>query len=558
MNRRTRAVYQHDVGCVTEPSTPSSFAVMLFAPGRRFARSACLVVLMEVLLGGCATLPDSVVRTPSAAIPASTDTPLGRLAAASTPDPALSGFRLMPAGPFALSTRIELARRAQRSLDLQYYTINNDATGRYLLRTLRDAAQRGVRVRLLKDDLYTAETDLLLLGLAAHRNVEVRLFNPFPAGRESLSTRLLASLFDFARVNHRMHNKLFIADGAMAVAGGRNIGNEYFTRHEVGNLIDLDVFATGAVVPQLASLFDRYWNSAAVFPLLSIVGADEPPAALRDSFERMTGPDSTPPPQPAQGTDALGYGPLIEDLDDGRLGLIWGSAQAHADPPEKAFAMSRPTEVSTAVDFDGVRLSVVEHARRARSEVVVVSPYLIPGRKGMEMIRQASERGVKLSILTNSLASTDEPLVHIGYRRYRADMLRLGVELYEFSPLHARRLLRRDLFGFAIGGLHTKMVVFDREDVFIGSLNFDLRSELHNTEMGLIVHSAELAREALRLAQGVKRQAAYRLRLAADGSIEWLDAGDDDGEVHGDEPETGIWLRLLLELLAPLAPEELL
>lgn len=535
-----------------------TFGAARWATVRRFARGVCGCVCVAVLVGGCAALPTSVVRPPSVAIPASTDSLLGRIATASMPDPALSGFRLMPAGPFALGTRIELARRAQRSLDLQYYTIHNDATGRYLLRMLRDAAQRGVRVRLLKDDLYTADTDLLLLGLAAHRNIEVRLFNPFPAGRASLSTRLLASLFDFSRVNHRMHNKLFIADGAMAVAGGRNIGDAYFMRHEVDNLVDLDVFATGAVVPQLAALFDRYWNSAAVFPLQTIVAADLPPAELRDSFDRMTGADSTPAPQLAQGTDMLGYGPLTEDLDDGRLGLIWGSAQAYADAPEKAFAMSRPTEVLKADDFDGVRLSIVEHARQATSEVIVVSPYLIPGRKGMEMIRQTRERGVRLSILTNSLASTDEALVHTGYRRYRADMLRLGVELYEFSPLHARRLLRRDLFGFAVGGLHTKMVVFDRGEVFIGSLNFDPRSELHNTEMGLIIHSPELAREALRLAQGVKRQAAHRLRLATDGqTIEWLAAGDDD-EVHADEPESGFWLRLLLELLAPLAPEELL
>ena len=213
------------------------------------------------MFAGCAGLPRDVQRPPSQAIAASADTDLGRIALASAPDRTRSGFRLLSWSAQSLAARIELIRRAQVSLDVQYYVIHDDETGRHLLRALRDAAERGVRVRLLVDDLYTAGTDPLLLGLAAYPNVEVRLFNPFPMGRDSLSARLTLSLFDLGRVNHRMHNKLLVADGAMAVAGGRNIGNEYFMVSGLANYIDLDAFAVGPIVAKLAALFDQYWNS---------------------------------------------------------------------------------------------------------------------------------------------------------------------------------------------------------------------------------------------------------------------------------------------------------
>ena len=230
---------------------------------------AWLVGAAGLLAAGCASLPEPVPQPPTTAIKATPDTALGKIALASQPDADLSGFRLMPSGGFAFSTRIELARRASRTLDVQYYQIENDETGRFLLRTLRDAALRGVRVRLLMDDLFTSGEDELLIALAATPNLELRLFNPFPAGRSSLFRRFAASLFDFDRVNRRMHNKLFIADGAMAVAGGRNIGNQYFTRTLDDNFIDLDTFVVGALLPRLGSLFDQYWNSAYVPILLA-------------------------------------------------------------------------------------------------------------------------------------------------------------------------------------------------------------------------------------------------------------------------------------------------
>ena len=267
-----------------------------------------MFALALMLMGGCAGLPPLTTRPQVEAIPASTTSTLGRIAAESSPDESLSGFRLLPIGAFAIDTRLTLIKRAERSIDVQYYQIADDETGRFLLRALRDAALRGVRVRLLMDDLYTAGSDPLLLGLAAHPNVEIRLFNPFPGWREHLLTRFLYSAQDFKRVNRRMHNKLLLVDGAMAVAGGRNIANEYL-------------------------------NSPIVFGLHSIVPPADDASILRARFDSATGPLATPPPEAPPNTDVLGYGPLADELDAGRLGLIWASATAYADPPNRLKGM---------------------------------------------------------------------------------------------------------------------------------------------------------------------------------------------------------------------------
>jgi putative cardiolipin synthase len=529
---------------------------------RRLPCLALLLAWLALLCGGCAVLPPAatVQRTSSQAILASKDTALGKIAADSLPERGLSGFRLMPIGSFALDTRIALARRAQVSLDLQYYLMANDDTGRYLMRTLRDAALRGVRVRLLLDDLYTAGEDPLLLGLAATPNVEIRLFNPFPAGRDGFISRFAASLFDFHRVNHRMHNKLFIADGAFAVAGGRNIGNEYFMRDGVTNFVDLDSLITGALVPELQFLFDYYWNSPYVYPLHSIVAPTADAATLQAQFEAMTDERTTVPPPAPPANDVLGYGPISDELNDGRIGLVWAKAEAYADPPDKIAEMMDDKPRPAYLDEEAVRFNVLERLGQAQQEVVLTSPYLIPGKKGIELMASLRERGVKIKLLTNSLAATDEPLVHIGYKRYRKQMLKMGVELHELSPTRVKRNLRLGMFGSTHGRLHAKTAVIDRKQVFIGSMNFDPRSEKHNTEMGIFIDSPQLAREVLRLMDLDKLQASYRLRLAPDGeTVQWLALTDDgDIAVLDEEPDAGFWLQVWLDLLTPLAPEELL
>jgi putative cardiolipin synthase len=530
-------------------------------PGGRWAVAGLLGLLLAwlVLLGGCSSLPREVDRQPSSALPATPASTLGRIAAHSSPDPLLTGFRLLPIGSFALDTRLQLIRRAERSIDVQYYLVQNDETGRYLLRALRDAALRGVRVRLLLDDLYTSGNDHLLLGLAAHPNVQLRLFNPFTVGRASFFTRFAFSLNEFSRVNRRMHNKLLIADGAMAVTGGRNVANEYYMRHEQANFVDLDAFVTGHLVPQLHELFDDYWNSPASFPVQSIIPARATPDVMRAVFDDLTGPTATPPPEPPPANDVLGYGPIADDLDSGRLGLVWAQAATYADAPQRIKGLEVLYGGVPLHDIESVRYNVAELMRRARREVVMTTPYFIPGERGLALMAEMRRRNVQVRVLTNSLAATDEPLVHTGYRRYRPQLLKMGVELHELSPVRVRRTSRLGMFDSTQGRLHAKTAVIDRERVFIGSMNFDPRSEKHNTEMGIFVDSPQLAREVLRLMDLDKFQASWHVVLGPDGhSLRWL-AQDDDGEVVlYQEPETDLWKRFWLNILAPLAPEELL
>ncbi len=342
-------------------------------------KSMSFALAATLLLAGCGALPLRPERPHTAAQPPAADSTLVRIARDSAPAPELSGFRLMPLGIFSLDARIELTHRARHSLDVQYYHIHDDNTGRLLLRSLRDAAMRGVRVRLLVDDLYTSGADPLFRGFAAFPNVEVRLFNPFCCGRTSLLAKYTASLLDFRRVNRRMHNKLFIADGAMVVAGGRNIADEYFMRSTTGNFVDMDAMIVGAVVPQLARIFDNYWNAPEVYPVETIVTTGLTAEQLRHDFNSRVDDGEQMMKLKLPPVDVLGYGAISEDLDAGRLGLIWGKAIAFADPPGKASAAT--DEEARAMS---VTMGVMDRIMAAHREVVLTSPYLIPGKMGVQ------------------------------------------------------------------------------------------------------------------------------------------------------------------------------
>ncbi len=514
--------------------------------------------LLTLALGGCASLPAREPMAPvSEAIPRSDATTLGRIAGNFPRAADQSGFRLLPLGQFSLDTRVQLARRAEVSIDAQYYHWADDETGRWLLRALRDAAARGVRVRLLIDDFYTHHgKEKLFRAFAAHDNVEVRLFNPFCCLRgQGQAARFLASVGDWKRVNHRMHNKLFVADGAMAVIGGRNVANEYFRRAtESSNFIDLDAFAVGFVVAPLQSLFDRYWNADAVHPIQDVVRGDVDAEALRRWFDDRTGPAQTPPPGPLPPTDMLGYGPLADDLDDGRLGLALADAYVFADHPDKPF----DGEAGGELQETSVTYNVFEALRMARQEVQISSPYLVPGVSGMALFAELRSRNVRVVALTNSLGATDEPTVHIGYSRYRDPMLALGVDLYEIGASRVQRNRRQNLFGSSLGRLHAKLAVVDRRTIFVGSMNLDPRSATINTELGAVIHSPQLARELVRVIDVDRLESAFRLRLGPDGACQWLGSDGENEIVLNDEPDATWWLRLKPWLLRPFVPESLL
>jgi putative cardiolipin synthase len=518
-----------------------------------------LILAMSLLgaaLAGCASLPPMPARTASTAMAETADTGLGKLAAASVEQagPGESGFRLLPTGDFAFDARLALARRAERSLDVQYYHLANDSIGLQFLRALGDAARRGVRVRLLVDDLYTGSEDELFCSFAAIANVEVRLFNPLPSRGGSPLGRIVASAHEFSRINLRMHNKLFIADNRFSVSGGRNMADEYFMRGATANFIDMDVISAGPIVRELSQVFDRYWNSALAYPIVPLMRALAPAAADAASearFDELA--RAVPTGFVPAGTDPLGRASVDRELSAGRLNLAFAPAEVLADRPDKGALRNPGDSLST------VNRSVLEELASVRSEVRIASPYFIPGRVGMERLREMSERKVRIQVVTNGIGATDEPIVHWRYARYRRNMLKMGIELYEVSPTLARDVAVLS-FGLTFRRLHAKVAVFDNQRLFVGSMNFDPRSAWSNTELGLLIASPALASQVLRLLDNHSIAGIYRLRLAADGeTIEWWSRGPD-GKMRFTkvEPDNSWTLQMQQLLLEPLVAEELL
>ncbi|WP_076998318.1 phospholipase D family protein [Variovorax sp. KK3] len=511
------------------------------------------LIALAGLAAGCASLPPPEPQPPQSAIPGSPATELGRVTAPFYAQATgLSAVRPVPQAGVALDARLELMRRAQSSLDVQTYQIGNDKTGRLILRELRDAARRGVRVRLLLDDFYTAGLDPLLLALAAEPGAQVRLFNPFANGRGHMATRWLDFFTDFRRLNHRMHNKLFIADGAIAIAGGRNLADEYFLRSDLANFIDFELLMAGPVVQESASIFDSYWNSDVVYPVQRVAHAAEPAPQLAAAFEAATSEREAPRPEPPPATDVFGEPPLATQLARGELKWMRADAHAVADSPNKALGI-RPPGVQTLAQQFHATLGTT-----AQSQVLVISPYFIPGDEGMARIRAARERGIRITVVTNSLADSDEPLVNVNYNRYRVAMLQEGVELLEVSTRQLRRSAQiRRLLRQARGRLHAKLALLDNEWVLLGSMNLDPRSERLNTEFGVKVHSFELA-YALRIAYSLDSlEGVYRVELQPDKqNVQWVGTGDEHNEVLDDEPDSSLLTRLQLLLFSWFVPTD--
>ncbi|WP_395703055.1 phosphatidylserine/phosphatidylglycerophosphate/cardiolipin synthase family protein [Aquabacterium sp.] len=499
-------------------------------------------------LAGCAGLPARPPEAPTVAL-AAADSPLGSVARASGLGAGQSGLWPMPEAWIALDARFELIRQATTSIDVQYYQVGDDSVGRSLLRALRDAGRRGVRVRLLVDDLYTRDLDDLLQGLAATPNVAVRLFNPFPFGRRSSTLRSLAFLTDFQRLNQRMHNKLLVADGSVAVVGGRNLADEYFLRHHEANFIDFDMLLVGTVVPQLNGLFDRYWNSPMVVPVQALASASATPTENAERFERLTAKDLAPPA--LHDPDMFGDAPFGVQLASHRYALLPGQAEAVADQPGKAQAGADPAPT--------VKDRFVREMGQARRRLTLFSPYFIPGEQGVASLRRARERGVDVRVVTNSLVASDEPLVTVGYAQYRRDLLLAGVRLFEVASdrLKSDSRIGR-MLGSTAGRLHAKMALIDDEVALVGSMNLDPRSEHTNNEIGVIVRSPEVVRR-MAAVYNTDRNVDYEVRLGDDRtSVVWVSHTGEREERAEPEPDPGLWQRIKLRLMWLLVPEDLL
>jgi phosphatidylserine/phosphatidylglycerophosphate/cardiolipin synthase-like enzyme len=519
--------------------------------GRSRGCAGLALGLLTLLLAACASLPADAPRPPSHTLVARPDDPLAVLARQTEVPAGRTAVRALPNSPYALDARLTLIRQARVSLDLQTYLIGNDSTGRLLLRELRDAAARGVRVRVLLDDFYTDGMTELLLGLAAQPGVELRLFNPFAYGRDTPIARLWNLLNDFGRLNQRMHNKLFVADGVAAIVGGRNLADEYFFRSQEGNFIDFEMLAVGALVPQLGAAFDSYWNSEHAWPVQAVAHLGLDDAARRDLFNHLTAADAAPPPP--VGPDLLGVPPLSQTLLSGRHQMLVVDAGCHADPPGK---IGRKAAEDATVMSHFMTL-----VHEARSSLVLFSPYFVPGPQGLESLREARRHGIEVAVVTNALGASDEPLVSLGYGKYREQMLGMGVQLYEISSarLHRDREIGR-LLGSSVGRLHAKVALVDRRMVLLGSMNMDPRSARTNTELGIAVRSPAFAEQVARaLRVDDRRTGVFEVRLKPDGAgLQWVGRDADGEQTLDDEPEATLWQRLRLKLMSLLVPEDLL
>jgi putative cardiolipin synthase len=515
---------------------------------------ACLIL---VLAAGCASLPQNVERTPSSAYANTADTRLGRaVAPLAAANPARTGVHALPNGRDAFAARVLLAGAAERSLDLQYYIWHGDTSGALLAHALWEAAERGVRVRMLLDDSNTNGEDEAIATLDAHPNIEVRLYNPFA----SRSSRIASYATDFERLNRRMHNKSFTADNQFSVVGGRNIGDEYLGADSPVAFADLDVAICGAAVRDVSAEFDRYWNSESAYPAASLLPPVTPETAARVREGWAAIRDDA---QAQQYVRAVGELPLVADALAGRLDLEWVPARVVSDDPRKT--------VNPPERRDLHMLPLLEEALgKPSSELLLVSPYFVPTREGTAALVATAQRGVKVRVLTNSLAATDVSPVYAGYSKYRLELLRGGVQLFELKGEppskkkkddddHARRGVGGSTGGSSGASLHAKTFAVDQRRIFVGSFNLDPRSARLNTEMGVVLESPTLA---TRLSDAFDKeipQLAYEVRLTEGGEdVEWIDR-TDAGEVrYSSAPECGIFKRMLAGFMSILPIEWLL
>ncbi len=519
-----------------------------------------LVVPAVMLIVGCSSVRYDVPRPPTYAIDHPQETFLGRsFVSQLAATPGQSGFHLLVSGQEAFLARAALAESAERTLDLQYYIVAEDATATLLLYRALRAAQRGVRVRLLIDDLYAVGRDFDLATLAAHPNVQVRVFNPFLNRGPLGLSRLLEFLGDSDRLNRRMHNKLWIADNAAAVIGGRNLGDAYFNVSGESDFADLDALAAGPVVAEISRSFDEYWNSEWAVPIEAFLG--KPPEAgqldliLSQMAARAGRFRET---EYARVLRTMELGRLVRD---GRFPLVPAHATAVYDPVAK---LGMATAEGQARIMSVLRNTI----EAARQEVILISPWFIPSERGLGVLCTLVKRGVRVRVLTNSLASTDVPVVHAGYARYRPRLLACGVELHELRLGAARSGAAR--LGFSSGSslssaatLHAKAAVVDRKSVLVGSMNLDPRSRLSNTEVAVLIESAVLGEQLGTLfEEATALDQSFQVELTEPGNenalLVWAGKEDDKLVRYSSEPLASWWRRIVSTLLGALAPEELL
>lgn len=531
-------------------------------PVTRITHRSVTALLGLLMVTGCASLPPAALqpKSPSQAFdPAAPSALHQAFAPQVAAHPGRSGFRLIPTGIDALTARIELIDAAQHALDLQYYIFRGDESGNLVVLALLRAAERGVRIRVLVDDGETVPGDERILSLAAQPGIEVRIFNPLTYRGHNKAIRGTEFLFGKGRLDYRMHNKLIVADNALAIIGGRNIGNQYFQIDPTSQFGDDDVVVAGPLVARLSGVFDQFWNGELAVPAPAIDPRDTSAPAfaaylaeldryretLHGSSVARPSAELTPVPRTP-----------IADIVSGRNPLLWATSQLVYDSPDKKQVAdgNEPGRV--------IYKAVLERAKTVKTEFLLVTPYFIPSPDELAILEADRDRQTRVAALTNSLPAAPVLAAHSGYVHYRRRLLEHGVALYEERALPGGSRgtgQSRAMSRYGHYALHAKLYVFDRASLFIGSMNYDQRSKHLNTEIGVLIDSPELAHDvANRFDELTQLDNAYVLSLepteGTRGKTHLVWTTREAGTVVHltTEPARSAWQRFKVRLLALL------
>ena len=481
------------------------------------------------LIAGCSSMDFDYPREESYFLPDTADTYLGKQLAGITADQPSgeSGFYPMSNGVDALAARLLLAERAEASIDVQYYLIKNDIVGRAFVHALLRAADRGVRIRLLLDDMFTSGYDIGLQALDSHPNFEIRIFNPF---KRSKGGRTIGAVSNFSRINRRMHNKSFTVDNQVTLIGGRNIADEYFGAREDAKFGDLDVLSVGPMVQEVSNMFDTYWNHETALPVPAFVKkkVDDTDAALSALKSRLA--KSGEEVRDSKYADAI-FAKITEYIDAEGSVFEWAPYQLVVDSPDKGIK-------SRAADADLITTPLFASLGEAKEDVVVVSPYFVPLKSGIKQLIALQATGVDVIIITNSLAANNQFTVHGGYAPARKPLLKAGIKLYEArADADVAGTEYVDASG-AKATLHTKAFVVDRKQVFIGSFNFDPRSANINTELGVIINDPKMGEQFVERTNARLPTETYEVFLNEKGQTRWRGYENGEEVIYDNEPDT--------------------
>jgi len=481
-------------------------------------------------MAGCASIDFNYPRVESHVLTDTADTHLGRQVApyVATKPEAQSGFYPLNNGIEALASRLLMAARAEKSIDVQYYLIKNDIVGRTFIYSLLQAADRGVRIRLLIDDMFTKGYDVGLAALDSHPNFEIRIFNPFHRGSAGKFRSVVSG---FGRVNRRMHNKSFTVDNQVTLIGGRNIADEYFGAREDAKFGDLDVAAVGPIVQEVSDMFDTYWNHETALPVAAFVEElEDPDTTLTDLQASLA--EAPHEAERSKYADAV-RGRILQFVESEEDVFEWAPYQLVVDSPDKGIKAK-----TKAGEVELITTPLIESLRSAKEELVLVSPYFVPLKEGVNGLSKLQARGVNVTVITNSLAANNQFMVHGGYAPSRKPLLTAGVKIYEARPDAEVSGTEFVNASGAKATLHTKSFIVDRSHVFIGSFNFDPRSANLNTELGVIIHDPDLAELYSEIVENSLRRQTYEVFLNEKGKVRWRGYEGDQEVIYDKEPDT--------------------